>query len=224
MNETEAKITSRVLVFGGLPVCGALVTAFTWLAIRALTGGPPLETMDWIAGAIFVGLSALGLLVALRASRRIWQRGTTVTDKAPLLARISPVLVVVGLVAGVPVGHAIQTSSETSLENGIGYFWCGEPALLGFADVEACKAAGVPCLREGWVNAAPWQAKADELAKALEARRAALMAAPEYDSHAVGEVDTLLRELAVRSGTEKRSAARRAGVACLSAAASKPAR
>lgn len=219
MNETEARLGSRLLVLGGLPVCGAIVTAFTSFGFRALTGGPPLEDRDWGAGAIFMTLSALGLLISLRAARRVWVKGASGTDEAPLLARVSPLLVVGGLVGGVFVGRAIEHSAEGSLENAVGYFWCGDPALLGFPDAESCVAAGTACLHEGWVSAEKWQPKADQLVESLKAQRARLMAAPEYDSQAVGNVDRLLGELAVRDGTEKRSAARRAGVACLLAAA-----
>lgn len=222
MNEEEARVGARVLVLGGLPVCGAIVTAFALLAFRALTGGPPLEDRDWIAGAIFVVLAALGLLISLRAAWRVWKRGRTTQDEAPLLARVSPLLVIGGLVGGVFVGRAIERSAERSLERAVADSWCEEPALLGFRDVESCSAAGTPCLHEGWVSAGKWQAQAEQLVESLTRRRAALMAAPEYDDHAVRKLDRLLGQLAVREGAVNRSAARRAGVACLHAASPSP--
>jgi hypothetical protein len=219
MNEQEARLGARLLVLGGLPVCGAIVTAFSLFAFRALTGGPPLEDRDWVAGAIFVTFAVIGLAISIRAALRVWRSGTAATDEAPLLARISPVLVVAGLVGGVFIGKAIERSAESSLERAVGYSWCEAPALLGFADVDACVAAGTPCLHEGWVDAGKWQTKADALVESLTVKRAGLMAAAEYDDQSVRRLDGLLRELTVRDGTEKRSAARRAGVACLAAAA-----
>ncbi len=218
MNEEEASLGARVFVLGGLPVCGAIVTAFGRFAFRALTGGSPLEDRDWIAGAIVVVLAAIGLLISLRAAWRVWKRGRTIHDEAPLLARLSPLLVIGGLVGGVFVGRAIEQSAERSLESSVTDTWCEEPSLLGFKDVESCSAAGTPCLHEGWVSAEKWQAQAEELVKTLKTRRAGLMAAAEYDDRAVRKVDRLLGELAVREGTANRSAARRAGVACLHAA------
>lgn len=221
MNQQQARLGARLLVLGGLPACGAIVTAFSMLAFRALTGGPPLEDRDWVAGFIFVFFAALGLLISSRAAWRVWKGGSTVGEEAPLLARISPVLVVAGLVGGVFIGRAIERSAEGSLESGVGDSWCEDPTMLGFSDVEACVAAGTPCLHEGWVSAEKWQTKADELVQSLKARRAAAMAAPEYDDRAVRKLDRMLGELAVREGAVNRSAARRAGVACLHAASPK---
>lgn len=218
MNEQEARLSARVLVLGGLPACGAIVTAFTMFAFRALTGGPPLEDRDWVAGFIFVFFAALGLVISSRAAWRVWKGGSTVGEEAPLLARISPLLVVGGLVAGVFIGRAIERSAEDSLERAVAESWCEDPTLLGFPDVEACVAAGTPCLHEGWGSAGKWQEKADALVESLKARRAALMAAAEYDDQAVRKLDRMLGELAVREGAVNRSAARRAGVACLHAA------
>ncbi|MDP3500694.1 MAG: hypothetical protein Q8S33_10190 [Myxococcales bacterium] len=221
MNQSEARFSARILVLGGLPVCGAIVTAFTMFAFRALTGGPPLEDRDLVAGFIFVFFAALGLIISSRAAWRVWKSGSSVGEEAPLLARISPLLVVGGLVAGVFVGRAIEQSAEGSLERAVRESWCEDPPLLGFSDVEACVAAGTPCLHEGWVSAEKWQGKADELVESLKARRAAAMAAPEYDDQAVRKLDRMLGELAVREGSVNRSASRRAGVACLHAAAPK---
>ncbi|MDP1921981.1 MAG: hypothetical protein Q8L14_37415 [Myxococcales bacterium] len=221
MNQQEARLGARVLVLGGLPVCGAIVTSFMMFAFRALTGGPPLEDRDWVAGFIFVFFAALGLLISSRAAWRVWKGGSSVGEEAPLLARISPLLVVGGLVAGVFIGRAIERSAEGSLERGVAFFWCEDPTMLGFSDVAACVAAGTPCLHEGWVSAEKWQGKADELVEALKARRAAAMAAPEYDDQLVRKLDGMLGELAVREGSVNRSAARRAGVACLHAGSPK---
>jgi hypothetical protein len=219
MNQSEARRNARALVIGGLPVCGALVTAFTMFAFRALTGGPPLEDRDWVGGFIFVFFAAVGLLVSSRAAWRVWSGGSSAGDE--FLARISPVLIVAGLVAGVFIGRAIERSAEGSLERAVSESWCEDPTQLGFSDVAACVAAGTPCLHEGWVSAEKWQAKADALVESLRARRAAAMAAPEYDDQAVRKLDRMLGELAVREGSVNRSAARRAGVACLHAASSK---
>lgn len=218
MNQQQARFNARILVLGGLPACGAIVTAFTMFAFRALTGGPPLEDRDWVAGFIFVFFAALGLLISSRAAWRVWKGGSSAGDEAPLLARISPLLVVGGLVAGIFIGRAIERSAESSLERAVAESWCDEPALLGFPNAEACIAAGTPCLHEGWGSAEKWQGKADALVESLKVRRAALMAAAEYDEQAVRKLDGLLGELAVREGAVNRSAARRAGVACLHAA------
>jgi hypothetical protein len=215
-------VGARLLLPAALPVCAGVVSSFSLLAVRSLTGGPPLERLDWVAGAVFVAFASVALLISLRAARRVWLKRGDEHDAEPLLARVSPFLIAAGLVAGVFAGRAIVRSSEGLLERDVADVWCESPELLGFSDVGACVAEGTRCLHEGWEHAEVWQEKADALAQALGQRRAGVMAAQPYDADAVRRLDGLLRELRVRDAAEKRSAADRAGVACLKAAAPAP--
>ena len=218
MNVSEAIGTARLLIVGGLPVCAAIVSAFAIFGWRAATGGPPLEDHDFVAAAVFVGVAGVGLAVALRATWRLWRDGASDGDLAPMLARVSPLLLIVGGVGGVLIGTAINRSAETALESSVGTSWCEDPNLLGFYDVNTCVAAGIPCLHDGWVNAAPWQAKADAFAASLQAKRAALMAVAKKDFEQIQQIDRLdrmLSALAIRERTENRDAARRAGIGCM---------
>lgn len=219
MEIDEARVQARVFIIGGLPVCGAIVSGFVVLGASSLLGGPPLERLDWIGGAVFVGFAALGLAVSLRASLRVWRQGRSDADDAPLLARVSPLLVVVGLVAGVFIGRAIQRSAEGSLEQSVGFFWCEEPALLGFADAAQCETEGLRCLHETWRGDVEGEGAADELERSLTARRATLVSARDFDAQALGAVDRLLTELKLNESSPRRSAARRAGLGCLAARA-----
>lgn len=209
--------TGKVLALLGLPVCSTLVVAFPMFGVLSVVEGPPLERRDWVAGAVFVVVALVALVVALRSSARVWRRGAQSADLSPWVARAVPALVVIGAVLGVLFARSVRAAQHQNLEQTVRFLWCDAPELLGQADAEACVEAGLDCQRAAWTDPAPFQARADALQTRLEARRKAAMAAADYDDAAVRAIDRLLSELRFDEARPVTSAADRGALACLAA-------
>ncbi len=207
------------LLVVGLPSFAALMVGFPLLGFFALRG-PPLETSDWVGGVIFWGLATVGAVVSARAALRVWRGGASLL---PGLTLVSPVLLVVGLAAGVWAAFSIQEAHVERHESGARSVWCERPEFVGRTNQNDCERAALDCLHLAWDGAAPESGAAEKLAAALtvrrqQAERAASTRAKSdgfYSAADVRALDRLRDELRFDARNPEASRARQAGLVCL---------
>lgn len=195
------------------------MVGFPLLGFFALRG-PPLEVRDWVGGSIFWSLATVGVAVMVRAGLRVWRGGASVM---PFMARVSPVLLVLGLAGGVWAAFSIQRRHVENSESIARSAWCERPEFLGRVDRTDCERAAVECLHLAWDGATPELGVAEKLLTALTARRqraerAASQRAKSdgfYDGTEVRVLDRLRDELRFDSQRPAASRVRQAGLVCL---------
>lgn len=196
------ELRSTLLLLVGLPVMAALAVGFPLLGVFALTGGPPLETADLVAGALFVGLSWLALFITGRAALRVW-RGDGGSVLPTVVVRTSPVLMLLGVVLGVWAAFSLERSHEASSEELVAYDWCNEPT----SSAEGCEARAVACLHRAWAGERVDAASLARVQDSLTARRAAL----EQEAAAHRAQDRFFNDDAIRRLEEVRARLRASG-------------
>lgn len=135
-----------VLTFFGLIVCAGLITCFVTLGVFSVIEGPPLEAVDFVQGGVFIGLSAVVMVIALVASMRTREQGGT--GALAVLARLAPVLMLVGAVGGVFAGFSIRGDRARFVASEVAEA-CEVPQVWKL-DAASCPAKAEACLRSAW--------------------------------------------------------------------------
>ncbi len=208
------------LLFVGLPACAAVVVGFPVLGAFALRG-PPLEFRDWVGGVVCWVLAFVGALVAARAG---WWRGGA--SRVPMMARLSPLLLLAGVLFGLWAGFQIAREHLEHYESWALSHWCDEPSLVGQPDAASCEPRALACLHQAWRGEVVDDAEvAERLRATLQARRAALVLEAEarardgwlYSQPGADQVDRVLATLRVDPSRPNASTAERAALVCLAA-------
>lgn len=214
------RLKATLLLMLALPFCAATLTSFPMFAFLSLTEGPPLELREWLGGGLFWVLALVVAVLTLRASVRTW-RGES--SAAPVAARASPVLLLLGLAFGLWWSFSLERGLVTDSEFLAREFWCQQPSLLGFSAKAACDEAAVKCLHEAW-NHRGDASSATALEQSLtsrrtEASREADVSAKKsgiFDDHEVRAIDRLLEELRDDPHRPAASVVNRTAIVCLS--------
>lgn len=208
------------LLFVGLPACAAICVGFPLLGVFSLTGGPPLERVDWVGGVVFTVVALGGFALALRAAIRVWRGGASVL---PFVTRFSPLLLLAGLIGGVWAAFFLQRGHEQRSEALVTSAWCERPALVGHQTREACEQAALDCLHLAWEGATLEPGIAERLLATVvtrrrEAEREATRRSKSdgyYDGSEVRVLDRLLEQLRTDGRRPNDTRVRQAGLACL---------
>jgi hypothetical protein len=150
---TLARVLLRafVLTFFGLIVCAGLITCFVTLGVFSFIEGPPLETVDFVQGGLFIALSAAVMAVALVASMRTREQGGK--GAMATLARIAPLLMLVGAVGGVAAAFSIRGDRARYVRSEVEQA-CAAPSVFAL-DAASCPAKAEACLRSAWKQPLP---------------------------------------------------------------------
>jgi hypothetical protein len=137
------------LILGGVPVCAAIVTfALAFTGYELIASSPFAPRGDLLEVWVVAALASVVLAIAIRAWRRT---RSTKLDASVFLARVVPVLVLLGVVLGVCFARSLivdgihgRIESETSLcqsvISGREFAFDADPAL-----VERCLPAARKC-------------------------------------------------------------------------------
>ncbi|MGV3625316.1 MAG: hypothetical protein ACO1OB_31185 [Archangium sp.] len=182
--------------------------------------GPPLETVDWVGGAIFTALSWAGFGFAVRAAVRVWRGGSSVTH---FIAWFSPVLLLGGAIGGAWAAFSIQRGHEHGVEESAKSAWCDRPLFVGHPSREACELAAIECLHLAWQGATLDDGIAERLQATFITRRQQAereatrrsKADGYYDGADVRVLDRLLEALTPNARRPNHTRVQHAALACL---------
>lgn len=128
-------------VLAGLAVLASSAIVFLVQLVLSQSSGPPLEWSDLAGGGLTAGLSALVLIISLRAWLRVVQGGASA---APATARLVPVLLAVGLAGGGWFAWVVQSSRRAHLAD-VAVELCERPGFWRLGR-EACELKARACL------------------------------------------------------------------------------
>jgi hypothetical protein len=116
-------LKALVIATVGLVATAAIAGGFLVQLVVSVTLGPPLENSDLAGGFLVASLSAMVLFIALRAAQRV---AAGEASEAPWLARLAPVLIVVGLAGGAWFAWLIQGDRRAHVER-VAAELCAQP-------------------------------------------------------------------------------------------------
>lgn len=140
-----------LLTIVGVFACGAILAATIVIVVHGALAGAPLDRGDWISVAIFGGLSAVVLAIALLASRRAWRAGKAASEASRWVARVAPVLALGGVVLGAIIGFNLSRGHVRAEEEADR--WDCERVLgegRDDAQLSACRPLARACRHASW--------------------------------------------------------------------------
>jgi hypothetical protein len=144
----RVKAKAYTLTLLAIPICSALTAAMAALMVHQRSAHPAIGLGDYLPTGGFMLLMVLLLAVALRSWLRTWRTGGS-QGEASWLARLVPVLIVVGVIAGVWGGSRMVSSAEETSRN-LAMLHCSD--VLGYdaepARQQACMPVAIACSDE----------------------------------------------------------------------------
>jgi hypothetical protein len=140
-----------VITFFGIIACAAIVVCFTLIGVFSVVEGPPLSRGDLVSGLVFVFFAAVVLVFSFIASMRTREQGGT--GALAFLARLAPVLMLVGGAGGAAFAFSIKADRARYLQGDVEQA-CELPSVWKL-DAASCPAKAEACLRRAWKEPAP---------------------------------------------------------------------
>ncbi len=136
-------VSAYVLAIVAVVVSPCIVVTSTMLFVGGISSGEPLSRADTIMAALASGLALIIVVIAVVAHRR----KTSDTRFGLAAARFAPLLLGLGIIAGVGLGLALtdaQRDAAWSIDAGL----CTRFETLGTIDTAACVAVARTCRHE----------------------------------------------------------------------------
>lgn len=215
------ELKAVLIVFFGVPVCVAILTAFPVLWVMGELHGPPLPRNDVIQGFVFAVFALMVLAIAVRAYLRVTATGASADGGSEYgwLAKGLPFFVLVGLGLGGWFGWKVS-SDRTRHDEEARVELCRKPELWGL-DQAGCLIQSRTCRKAAWSAPVPRNDPSlERLRTLLNAERiridqeqtAAIKAGAFYDSEVSRFNDRLYETL---SSSFTRAGFDRATMVCL---------
>ena len=170
------QVVRAVLIAGlSVAVCAATLAVLAVVVVGGFVRGQPVAGGEWVGVAAFGGPALVGFLVAMRAHRRRLEESRAVWRSAGWLAAAVPVLLLLGVGAGVVLGwlyHEARVGQMDDLDRSACH------AVLGEDDPPAGLDACLPIARACRLEAEAAEKPSIEEQKALNARWPAHLKTP----------------------------------------------